>query len=45
MNYTDIYNAIDQQDDLINCDRFIDIDFDFDINFKDIDLYGDEDRE
>ena len=25
MNYTNIYNAIDTQDDFINCDRFRDI--------------------
>ena len=26
MNYTNIYNQIDTQDDFINCDKFIDID-------------------
>lgn len=45
MTFTNIYNQIDTQDELINCDKFIDIDFDFDINFKDLDLYGNEDRE
>jgi len=44
MTFTNIYTQIDTQDDFINCDKFIDIDFDFDINFQDIDLYGNEDR-
>lgn len=45
MTFTNIYNQIDTQDEYLNCDKFIDIDFDFDINIKDIDLYGNEDRE
>lgn len=45
MNYTNIYNAIDTQDDYLNCDKFIDIDFDFDINFQDLELYDNQDRE
>jgi len=45
MTFTNIYNAIDTQDDYLNCDKFIDIDFDFDINIKDLNLYGNEDRE
>lgn len=45
MTFANIYNQIDIQDDFINCDKFIDIDFDFDINIKDLDLYGNEDRE
>ena len=45
MTFTNIYNQIDTQDDFINCDRFLDIEVDFDINIKDLDLYGNEDRE
>lgn len=45
MTFTNIYNQIDTQDEYLNCDKFIDIDFDFDINIKDLDLYGNEDRE
>ena len=44
MNYTNIYNAIDTQDDFINCDRFLDIDIDFEITHNDLDLHGNEDR-
>ena len=43
MTFTNIYNQIDTQDDYLNCDKFIDIDIDFDINFKDLELYGNED--
>ena len=43
MTFANIYNQIDTQDDFINCDKFIDIDFD--INIKDLDLYGNEDGE
>jgi hypothetical protein len=41
MTFTNIYNQIDTQDDLINCDKFIDIDFD--INFEDLELYDNKD--
>ena len=43
MNFSSIYNQLDTQDDFINCDRFLDIEFG--MTLEEIDLYGNEDRE
>ena len=42
MNYTNIYNAIDTQDDFINCDRFLDIEADLNISLEELDLFNNQ---
>jgi hypothetical protein len=42
MNYTNIYNAIDTQDDFINCDRFLDIEADLSITLEELDLFNNQ---
>ena len=38
MTFTNIDNQIDTEDDFINCDRFLDIDFDFDLSIEELNL-------
>ena len=47
MNYTDIYTQIDTEYDLINCDRFLDIEYDLDIKLthEEINLYNLQDND
>ena len=45
MTFTNIYNQIDTQDDFINCDRFLDIEFDLEISHEELDLYDNQNRE
>ena len=42
MNYTNIYNAIDAQDDFINCDRFLDIEADLNTSLEELDLFNNQ---
>ena len=42
MTFTNIYNQIDTQDDFINCDRFLDIEFDLDTSLEELDLYNNQ---
>ena len=44
MTFTNIYNQIDTQDDFINCDRFLDIDFDFELTHEELNLYDNQNR-
>ena len=43
MTFTNIYTQLDNQDDFINCDNFLDIELG--MTLEEIDLYGNEDRE
>ena len=47
MNYTDIYTQIDTEHDLIHCDRFLDIEYDLDIQLthEEINLYNLQDND
>ena len=42
MNYTNIYNAIDTQDDFISCDRFLDIEADLNTSLEELDLFNNQ---
>ena len=43
MTFSNIYTQLDNQDDFINCDNFLDIEFG--MTLEEMDLYGDQDRE
>jgi len=42
MTFTNIYNQIDTQDDFINCDRFLDIEFDLNTSLEELDLFNNQ---
>lgn len=42
MTFTNIYTQIDTQDDFINCDRFLDIEFDLNTSLEELDLYNNQ---
>jgi len=42
MTFTNIYTQIDAQDDFINCDRFLDIEFDLNTSLEELDLFNNQ---
>lgn len=42
MTFTNIYNQIDTQDDYLNCDRFLDIEFDLNTSLEELDLFNNQ---
>ena len=42
MNYTNMYNAKDSQDDFIICDRFLDIEADLNTSLEELDLFNNQ---
>ena len=42
MTFTNIYTQIDQENDFINCDRFLDIEFDLNTSLEELDLFNNQ---